>query len=87
MNREEELTFTYSGVVQKDHRNAVCVRFERKRGGQTEYAEGLLPAAKITEHTGFSAEEIEGLENYLREHSDEIREKAKELNNFKNWFR
>lgn len=87
MRSDEELTFTYSGVVAKDHRNAVCVRFERKRNGKTEYAEGLLPDAKITEQTGFSAEEIAGLEEYLRENSEDIRKKAKELNNIKNWFR
>ncbi len=86
MNSKEEVTFTYSGVVSKDGRNAVCVRFERKRGGKTDFAEGLVPACKITKQEGFSAEEIEGLEGYLRENDQEIRKKAKELNNIKNWF-
>lgn len=85
MNRDEELTLTYSGVVSKEKRNAVCVRFERKKQG--DYAEGILPDARITDSKGFSAEEIEGLENYLRENSEDIRKKAKELNNFKRWFR
>lgn len=84
MNRDEELTMTYSGVVSKDHHNAVCVRFERGKTG--DFAEGLIPAAKITKSEGFSAEEIEGLERYLKEHDLEIRKEAKKLNNLKRWF-
>lgn len=87
MDRDEEITFTYSGVVSKDGKNAVCVRFERKRNGRTEFAEGLIPSCTITKQEGFSPEEIEGLTEYLKENDLSIREKAKELNHIKNWFR
>lgn len=86
MNRSEEVTFTYSGVVRKDGKNAVCVRFERKRNGKTDYAEGLVPSCTITKQEGFSEEEQKGLINYLKENDEEIRKKAKELNHIKNWF-
>ena len=86
MNRNEELTFTYSGIVNKDGRNAVCVRFERKRDGRTDFAEGLVPSCTITKQEGCTEEELEGLTAYLRENDQEIRRKAKELNNIRNWF-
>ena len=86
MNPSEEVTFTYSGVVRKDGRNAVCVRFERKRNGKTDYAEGLVPSCTITKQEGFSEEEQKGLINYLKQNDEEIRKKAKELNHIKNWF-
>lgn len=85
MNREEELTLTYSGVVPREGRNAVCIRFERRDG--KDYAEGLLPSCEITEHRGFTAEELEMLRSYLKENEKELREKARELNQLKNWFR
>ena len=87
MNAEEELTFTYSGVIQRNNHNAVCVRFERKKEGRIEYAEGVVPDGRIEKQEGFSGEEIEGLEAYLKEHSEEIKKNAKALNQIKNWFR
>ncbi len=86
MNPEEELTFTYSGVVQRDNRNAVCVRFERKRNGKPDYAEGIVPEGRIEKQEGFSPEEIEGLEAYLKANTEEIKKNAKALNQIKNWF-
>lgn len=78
MNREEEVKMTHSGIVKKDGRRAVRIRFER--GG--DIAEGSIPACKITLNQGFSQEETEGLENYMRDQCDVIFAKAKELNNF-----
>ncbi|MBQ6441854.1 MAG: hypothetical protein IJJ13_04600 [Lachnospiraceae bacterium] len=86
MNPNEELTFTYSGVVQRENRNAVCVRFERKRDGALQYAEGVVPEGRITKQEGFSQEEVEGLEAYLKTHTEEIKKNAKALNQIKNWF-
>ena len=80
MNKDEEVKLTHSGFLKVDGKRCVSVRFERGR----DVAEGLLPPGKITKNSGFSAEEIVGLENYLELKCDEIYEKARELGKFKN---
>lgn len=88
MNNESgQVTFTYSGVIVRNKRNVVCVRFERKNGSHVDYAEGTIPDPVLDKVEGFSAEEIQNLLDYLREHSTEIISNAKELNHIKNWFR
>lgn len=82
MNREQKVKLTHSGILSVKGRKQVSVRFERGR----DVAEGTLPQCKITKNNGFSEEEIKGLENYLEQKNDEIFAKAKELNNFRNWF-
>ena len=82
-----EVTFTQSGIIKKDGRNAVCVRFERKTKTGLDYAEGLVPDASLIEVSGFTKEEEENLRYYLKENSTEIIARAKELNPIKNWFR
>ena len=84
INRDEAMNMTYSAVVTKENKKAVCVRFERKGGA--EYAEGILPYCDVVRQKGFSKEEIMQLENYLKANRSEILSKAKELNNFMNWF-
>ena len=43
------------------------------------YAEGSIPQCKIIEQNGFSSEEIQQLEVYLEENSNDIKAKAKEI--------
>ncbi len=83
---QQEVTFTYSGVVQKDGRNAVCIRFERKNEHGLDVAEGTVPDCTLTQVSGFSKEEVSDLERYLTENSVEIIENARKLSNFKNLF-
>lgn len=85
--RNNDVSFTYSAVVRKNNRNAISVRFERKKPGKTNYAEGWVPGCKIEKQEGFSPEEIEQMEEYLRSEKDNIIQGAKELNNIKNWFK
>lgn len=80
MNKEEEVKLTHSGFLAVDGKRRVSVRFERGK----DVAEGMLPPGKLTKNSGFSEEEIAGLENYLELKCDEIYEKAKEIGKFKN---
>ena len=82
MNADEELKMTYSGVIRRNGRNAVCVRFERPGA----YAEGYIPECVFERSEGFSEEEMGMLRAYLREHEAEIRTEARKLNNIKAWF-
>lgn len=59
------------------------MRFERGR----DFAEGSIPAAKITSQSGFSPEELGQMERYLSENEFEIIEQAKTVNLMKNFLR
>lgn len=89
MNRgtNESLTMTYSSVVTKDKKRAVCVRFERLHTQKIDYAEAILPECDVVKQEGFTAEEILQLEEYLKANRKEILEKAKGLSNFMHWFK
>ena len=84
--KRSELTFTYSGIVTKENKKVVSVRFERNAGPHKEYAEGILPDCNILKAEGFSEQEIEQLEIYLMQNADDIMKKAKEMSKFKNLF-
>ena len=72
-----------SGILRKDGEKIIYVRFERG----TDFAEGSLPAAKITSQKGFSADEITQFEEYMSEHRFEIIEQAKSVNLMKNFMK
>lgn len=82
MNREEEVKLTYSRLYAQGGKRHVSVRFERG----ADVAEGTLPEGKIKKNSGFSAEEVAGLENYLELKCDEIFAKAKEISDIKHWI-
>ncbi len=77
--KNSEVTFTYSGVMTKNNRKWICVRFERDK----DYAEGRIPECKIEKQEGFSAEEISQMEAYLVAEKENIMVEAKKLNNIK----
>lgn len=79
---DEKITFTQTGVIRKNNKNAVCVRFEREETGGKEFAEGFVPECKIVKSNGFTQEEIAKLEEYMQEEKPAIIEKAKEMSNF-----
>ena len=82
MEKSEEMRLTHSGIVVKDGRRHVLVRFERG----TDMAEASLPACKVTKNEGFSEEEVAGLELYLQMENDNIFAKAKAITGIKHWF-
>ncbi len=82
MGNSEALNFTYSGLVNKNGKKVVSVRFER--AGGRDFADGILPDCAIEKQQGFSGEEVEQLEIYLMEHADELMTKAKEMSKLTN---
>ena len=79
----ENINMIYSGVVIKDGRKRVGIRFERDngKGKKPDFAEAMLPDHHIVKSEGFSEEEIVGLEYYLQNSKDDILKKAKEITN------
>ncbi len=49
-------------------------------------AEAILPDCKITKQSGFTADEISQLEQYLLQNKDDIISKAKVISNPLNWL-
>ena len=84
---EETLTMTYSSLLTKNGRKAICVRFERNNSADTDYVEAILPECKITKQKGFSEDEITQLQLYLKFNKDEILKSAKQITGFMNWFK
>lgn len=82
MGKSDALQFTYSGLLHKNGKKMVSVRFERDNG--KDYADGVLPDCAIEKQQGFSEEEIEQLEVYLMENADDIMAKAKEMSKITN---
>ena len=72
-----------SGILRKNGEKIIYVRFERGK----DFAEGSLPVAKITSHSGFSSDEIEQFETYMSENRFEIIEQAKSVNLMKNFMK
>ncbi len=83
---QEEIKLTHTGVLNKDGKKTVRVRFEREQNGKTEYAEGIMPACIIEKQDGFSREEIILLENYMRSNKKNILEKAMAISTPIHWF-
>lgn len=86
-DKNEELNLTYSSLLAKNGRRIVRVCFERRRGGEREFAEGIVPEGKIENSRGFSEQEKEQLEEFLREHAGEIMAKAREITGISHWFK
>jgi hypothetical protein len=78
----DEVKMMVSCVVIKDYRKIVRVSFLRGR----DYAEGILPDGMIEQARGFSDEEVQKLENYLRMNRKEILNQAKAIDPLRNWL-
>lgn len=65
-----------SGIIRKADEKRVCVLFS----DDNRMAEGVVPACKIISNTGFSKEEVEGLEKYMRENETGIWDEAVKVN-------
>ena len=84
---DDNMTMTYSAIVRdKDGKRIVRVKFERTGVSGPEIAEGLLPDCKIVSQNGYSAQELAGLEEYLRGNLDDIMSKAKVISNPLKWL-
>lgn len=81
--KEQPMQMICSGILRKDGEKIIYVRFERGE----DFAEGSLPAAKITSHRGFSQNEIGQFEEYMSENRFAIIEQAKSVNLMKNFMK
>lgn len=80
---KEEMRVICSGILRKAGEKIIYVRFERGE----DFAEGSIPAAKITSQSGFTADEVEQFERYMEENRFEIIEQAKSVNLMKNFMK
>lgn len=78
----DDVKMIISSVVAKGDKKLVRVSFLR---GEC-CADGILPEGLIERSEGFSSEEIEILEYYLRANRQDILKKAKEINPLRNWL-
>ncbi len=81
-NRKEEMQMVVSGRLVKDGRKIVRVSFFRDGS----YADAILPDAVIEKSEGFDRGELIMLEQYLKEHTQEIYDQAKTVNPMKNLY-
>jgi len=72
----EDVNMLVTGILHKDGKSFVRVSFLRGKN----WAEGIVPEAKIERSEGFSGEEISRLEAYLLEEKSMIMEQAKGVN-------
>lgn len=70
-----ELKMTISGIIAKDDKKVACVHFE----DEASFAEGYIPDCKIEKSEGFTAEEIELLEAYMKDNLETLKRYAKDV--------
>lgn len=80
--KDEELKLTYSCILTRGKEKIVRVTFE----GKDAFAEGIVPDGKIEKQQGFTKEEIEQLESYLKTQEKDIMKKAKGITGLNHWF-
>ncbi len=84
---DNEIKMTYSAILRdKDNKKLIRVQFERMKNSVSEVAEGILPDGKIVRQNGYSQDEINQLEEYLKVNSDDIFSKAKSISNPLKWL-
>lgn len=81
-NMNQEIKLTHSGILSKNGKPMVSVRFERG----SDFAEGSVPECIIINKQGFTSEEICGLESYMKENAKELLRMAKDISGIKHWF-
>ena len=82
LNPNEEMKMTYTSVVTKDNKPLISISFER----ENDVCEGTVPACTINKNSGFTDEEVDALEQYLRLNKKEIIEHAKSISGLFNFF-
>ena len=78
----DEVKMLISCVVAKGDKKMVRVSFLRGK----DYAEGILPEGMIEKSQGFTDEEVQKLESYIRKNRQDILRQAKEINPLRNWM-
>lgn len=82
VNENSELRMTHSCILSRGEEKIVRVTFE----GERTFAEGIIPECKIEKQRGFTDDEVQQLELYLKLNQDDIMKKAKSITGIKHWF-
>jgi len=75
INPDEEMKMTYTSVLTKDGKPHISLCFERGNDS----CEATVPDCVITKNNGFSKEEAEALEYYLRANKQTIIANSKNI--------
>lgn len=78
----EDVNMLVTGLLHKNGKSFVRVSFLRGK----DWAEGIVPDAKIEKSEGFTEEEVSKLEAYLLEQKAMIMDQAKGVNPLRNMF-
>ena len=78
----EDVNMLVTGMLHKGEKSFVRVSFLRGK----DWAEGIVPDAKIEKSQGFMEEEVARLEAYLLEQKSMIMEQAKSVNPLRKMF-
>lgn len=78
----EDVNMLVTGLLHKNGKSFVRVSFLRGK----DWAEGIVPDAKIEQSEGFTEEEVSKLEAYLLEQKAMIMDQAKGVNPLRNMF-
>ena len=71
-----EVKLDISGVTEKDGKKRAYIMFTRGR----DYAEGYIPECVLTKIHGFTDEEKESLERYLKANLTDLKKRAAKVN-------
>lgn len=82
VNANSELRMTHSCILSRGKEKIVRVTFERDNAD----AEGILPSGVIEKQHGFTKDEVEQLEIYLKLNREDIMKKAKAITGITHWF-
>lgn len=78
----DEVKMLISGFFTKNDRKMMRISFMRGR----DFAEGILPDGIIDRSEGFSEEELNRLEKFIRNNRQEIMEQGREINPIRSWL-
>lgn len=78
----DDVEMLVSGFLKKDGKKIVRISFCRGK----DYADGILPEGRIEKSKGFTKEETEMLENFLRANRTDILKRAGEVDPLRKWL-
>lgn len=82
VNPNEEMRMTYTSVLAKNGKPHISLLFERGNDS----CEGSVPECVIRKNNGFSASEVEALEQYLMMNKKQIIDNSKRISGFSHMF-
>lgn len=78
----DEVKMLISGFFTKNNKKMMRISFMRGR----DFAEGILPDGIIDRSEGFSEDELNRLEKFIRNNREEIMAQGREINPIRSWL-